>query len=107
MSDDNVMMGICGSDGLCSLCAAEDRTGSDGCGSYFRAGTARPGLSITTIEITHPQGFGDHEFEYDAGNDLFKCTHCGGYEIALRNPETGEIPQCPGPERTNGGVDHA
>lgn len=37
MSDDpdNVTMLICGPDGLCSLCAGEDRSGTDGCGSYF------------------------------------------------------------------------
>lgn len=39
MSDDSVIMGICGADGLCGLCAGEDRTGTDGCGSYFRAAT--------------------------------------------------------------------
>lgn len=37
MTDHNVIMGICGADGLCGLCAGEDRTGTDGCGSYFRA----------------------------------------------------------------------
>jgi hypothetical protein len=37
VSDDNVIMGICGADGLCPLCLGEDRTGSDGCGTYFRA----------------------------------------------------------------------
>ncbi len=36
---DNVIMGICGADGLCGLCAGEDRTGDDGCGSLFRAAT--------------------------------------------------------------------
>jgi len=96
MSDSNVIMGVCGADGLCASCAGEDRTGTDGCGSYFQAGT-RPTLSITTLEITHPQGFGDHEFEYESTNDLFRCVHCGGYEIALRDRETGEIPECPGP----------
>lgn len=39
MSDDNVIVGICGADGLCLLCLGEDRTGTDGCGSYFRAAT--------------------------------------------------------------------
>lgn len=68
-------------------------------GSPLRDG-ARPILSITTIEITHPQGFGGHEFEYESTNDLFRCVHCGGYEIALRDRETGEIPECPGPAGT-------
>lgn len=59
MNSDNVVMGTCGADGLCSLCLGEDRTGSDGCGSYFRAATlieplARPieapGMSALTDE---------------------------------------------------------
>jgi hypothetical protein len=39
MSGDNVIVRTCGPDGLCSLCAGEDRTGNDGCGSYFQAST--------------------------------------------------------------------
>ena len=31
----NVAVLICGPDGLCNLCVGEDRTGTDGCGSYF------------------------------------------------------------------------
>ncbi len=58
-----------------------------------QAGTA-PGLQIITIEPTHPQGFGGHEFEYDPGSDVFRCANCRGYEIALRDPETGQIPRC-------------
>lgn len=51
-------------------------------------------LSIISIEITHPQGFGGHEFELTS-EDLFRCVFCGGYEVVLRNPQTGEISACP------------
>ncbi len=37
----NVTVLICGPDGLCSLCAGEDRTGTDGCGSYFHVPAER------------------------------------------------------------------
>ncbi len=54
-----------------------------------------PDLTIITIEATHPQGFGEHEFEYQPTDDLFRCVHCGGYEIALRDQATGQIRPCP------------
>lgn len=52
-------------------------------------------VTVTPVEITHPQGFGGHEFEYQQINDLFCCVRCGGYEIALRDRSTGEISPCP------------
>ncbi len=33
----NVIMGVCGADGLCPTCRGEDRAGTDGCGSHYRA----------------------------------------------------------------------
>lgn len=51
-------------------------------------------VTVTPIEISHPQGFGGHEFEYQSTDDLFRCVRCGGYEIALRDPATGEIGAC-------------
>ncbi len=52
-------------------------------------------LAVTGFEITHEQGYGGHEFEYKSEHDLFGCVWCGGYEIPLRNPDTGVIKPCP------------
>lgn len=54
-----------------------------------------PEIHIISITPTHPQGFGGHEFEL-THEDVFKCVRCGGYEIVLRDPDTGAIPECPG-----------
>lgn len=63
--------------------------------SAAEAGGERPpAITVTTIEITHPQGFGGHEFEYQPSDDLFRCVHCGGFEFILRDGETGEIGPC-------------
>lgn len=51
-------------------------------------------LTVTSIEATHPQGFGGHEFEYRSEDDLFACVRCGGFEVALRDRSTGEIRPC-------------
>ncbi len=58
MSDDSLIVGICGADGLCPLCLGEDRTGSDGCGSYFQAATrfeplipASPTQTVRVVEL--------------------------------------------------------
>lgn len=58
------------------------------------------GMELRIIEIrpTHPEGFGDHEFEYEFGTDLFKCWKCRRYEIVVRNSSTGTISPCPGRE---------
>lgn len=61
-------------------------------------------LSIISFEVTHPQGFGGHEFGYEQSTDLFRCEFCDGYEISLRDRETGEIGQCPGPKNADEGV---
>lgn len=58
----------------------------------------REPLSIISFEVTHPQGFGGHEFGYEQHTDLFRCEFCDGYEISLRDPVTGVIGQCPGPK---------
>lgn len=60
-------------------------------------GDNEPDMTITVVEIsaTHPQGFGGHEFEYEAINDLFKCWKCGAYEVVVRDGKTGVISQCP------------
>lgn len=57
-----------------------------------------PQLSIIDITVTHPKGFGGHEFEL-TDDDVFACTYCGGYEIALRRAD-GSIPECAGPKET-------
>lgn len=54
-------------------------------------------LRIIEITPTHPQGFGDHEFEYESDTDLFKCWKCKAYEIVVRDSKTGVISTCPGP----------
>jgi hypothetical protein len=54
MSDDNVIVGVCGADGLCPLCAGEDRTGTDGCGSYFQAATLVEPLAKPRRPVTAP-----------------------------------------------------
>jgi len=51
-------------------------------------------LSIIEIRPTHPQGFGGHEFEYEALDDLFKCWKCGAYEVVVRDSKTGAISEC-------------
>lgn len=56
---------------------------------------AAPALTVASLEIVHPQGFGGHEFEYQSDKDLFGCVHCGGYEIVLRDKDSGEIRPCP------------
>jgi hypothetical protein len=48
MGDENVIVGVCGLDGLCPTCAGEDRTGGDGCGSYFQAATLLDSTAGTT-----------------------------------------------------------
>lgn len=62
-------------------------------------------LTITTVEITHPQGYANHEFEYEDVTDLFRCWRCGGYEVSLRDHTTGEIRPCPGPTTTEEDTD--
>lgn len=54
-------------------------------------------LTIVSIQPTHPQGFGGHEFELESVSDLFRCARCRGYEVSLRAPGAGEISICPGP----------
>jgi hypothetical protein len=60
--------------------------------------TTEDQMTITIIEITptHPQGFGDHEFEYQPYEDLFKCWKCKAYEVVVRDSKTGAITPCPG-----------
>lgn len=53
MSEDNVIVGVCGADGLCGVCRGEDRTGTDGCGSYFRV-TTRLGADVPSIKDWNP-----------------------------------------------------
>ncbi len=65
------------------------RTSDDG-----RAQSAA--LTVTALVPVHPHGFGGHEFEYQPGDDVFRCPRCGGYEISLRDRDTGEISRCPG-----------
>ncbi len=59
--------------------------------------TAPEALEVITISVTHPQGFGDHIFNYESVSDLFKCERCGRYEITVRDDETGAITECTGP----------
>ena len=54
-----------------------------------------PRLEIWEITVTHPKGFGGHEFEYQQTQDLFKCALCGQYEVVVRDDD-GEISPCPG-----------
>lgn len=49
---------------------------------------------MTVWEIMPAGDFGGHEFEYQSTDDLFKCVHCGKYEVVLRDRETGAIPPC-------------
>jgi hypothetical protein len=55
-------------------------------------------VRIYKIEITHPQGFGGHEFELTS-DDVFRCVNegCGAYEVVVRDQATGEIAPCPNP----------
>jgi hypothetical protein len=39
--------------------------------------------------------FGGHEFEYDQGTDLFRCTECRVYEVVARDTD-GPIKPCSG-----------
>lgn len=65
-------------------------------------------ITIIAVAVVHPQGYGEHEFEYQPRNDLFACTRCGGYEVSLRDRTTGQIRPCPGPTTTTGeDTDHA
>ena len=61
---------------------------------YVEEAANRAELSVFSIAITHPKGFGGHEFEYQQSNDLFKCVHCGQYELMVRGDD-GEISPCP------------
>jgi hypothetical protein len=53
----------------------------------------QPEITITEIVVTHPQGFGGHEFEYESDTDLFRCTRCGKFEVVVRQPD-GSILEC-------------
>ncbi len=59
MSDDNVVVGICGADGLCRACRGEDRDGTDGCGSYFQVATRVEPLAQPRPGSTAPSPGGE------------------------------------------------
>lgn len=39
-------------------------------------------------------GFGGHEFAYEPGTDLFRCTRCRRYEVTVREGE--QLAPCEG-----------
>lgn len=43
-----------------------------------------------------PDRTGGHDFAYERGTDLFKCTYCDTYEVSARDKDNGLTP-CTGP----------
>lgn len=62
--------------------------------------------SLRTVSgATGPTDFcGGHEFEYESGTDLFRCTECRVYKVAAQDAD-GPITPCPGMEGYGGDAD--
>ena len=67
--------------------------------------TEQPGEDVLAVEIlvTKPrkEDFGGHDFGYEQDTDLFRCSECRAYEIAVR-ADDGSITRCPGLESWDG-----
>jgi hypothetical protein len=57
---------------------------------------------IRVTEVRDVTDYAGHEFEYQSGDDVFRCSVCGEYEVSLRVGPGPQYRACPGPEATVG-----